>query len=118
MRTAGAFDGLLFRPRCAVATAMRSAHDRARHSDCLPVHPRAGRQQSHVLSARRGGGGARRRKAGTLYTLSTLSGCSLEDVRKATPGPAWYQLYLCRRTRRGNAALSSGPDGGLLGARR
>jgi L-lactate dehydrogenase (cytochrome) len=33
--------------------------------------------------------------AGTLYCLSTLSGCRLEDVRKATPGPAWFQLYIC-----------------------
>jgi len=32
--------------------------------------------------------------AGTIYVLSTLSGCSLEDVRGATTGPAWYQLYL------------------------
>ena len=31
---------------------------------------------------------------GTIYTLSTLSGCLLEDVKKATTGPAWYQLYL------------------------
>lgn len=33
--------------------------------------------------------------AGTIYTLSTLSGCLLEDVKRATAGPAWYQLYLC-----------------------
>lgn len=32
--------------------------------------------------------------AGTLYTLSTLSGCRLEDVAASTDGPAWYQLYL------------------------
>jgi len=32
--------------------------------------------------------------AGTVYTLSTLSGCSLEDVRAASQGPLWYQLYL------------------------
>lgn len=32
--------------------------------------------------------------SGTIYTLSTLSGCRLEDVRAATSGPAWYQLYL------------------------
>ena len=37
----------------------------------------------------------RRRIVGTIYTLSTLSGCRLEDVKKSTPGPAWYQLYLC-----------------------
>jgi L-lactate dehydrogenase (cytochrome) len=33
--------------------------------------------------------------AGTLYCLSTLSGCRLEDVRNATSGPAWFQLYIC-----------------------
>src|SRR5438034_2512554 len=32
--------------------------------------------------------------AGTIYILSTLSGCRLEDVRAATSGPAWYQLYI------------------------
>jgi len=32
--------------------------------------------------------------AGTGYTLSTISGHRLEDVRAATKGPAWYQLYL------------------------
>lgn len=33
-------------------------------------------------------------EAGTIYTLSTLSGCTIEDVRAATSGAAWYQLYL------------------------
>jgi isopentenyl diphosphate isomerase/L-lactate dehydrogenase-like FMN-dependent dehydrogenase len=32
--------------------------------------------------------------AGTIYTLSTLSGCTMEDVKAATTGNAWYQLYL------------------------
>ena len=32
--------------------------------------------------------------AGTIYTLSTLSGCKMEDVKAATTGNAWYQLYL------------------------
>ncbi len=33
-------------------------------------------------------------EAGTGYILSTLSGCRLEDVKAATPGPVWYQVYL------------------------
>jgi isopentenyl diphosphate isomerase/L-lactate dehydrogenase-like FMN-dependent dehydrogenase len=33
-------------------------------------------------------------EAGTIYILSTLSGCRLEDVKRATSRPAWYQLYL------------------------
>src|SRR5437660_7704783 len=32
--------------------------------------------------------------AGTAYILSTLSGCRLEDVKAASTGPVWYQLYL------------------------
>jgi isopentenyl diphosphate isomerase/L-lactate dehydrogenase-like FMN-dependent dehydrogenase len=32
--------------------------------------------------------------AGTAYTLSTLSGHRLEDVRAASTGPVFYQLYL------------------------
>lgn len=34
-------------------------------------------------------------KAGTTYILSTLSGTRLEEVKDASPGPCWYQLYLC-----------------------
>jgi isopentenyl diphosphate isomerase/L-lactate dehydrogenase-like FMN-dependent dehydrogenase len=32
--------------------------------------------------------------AGVGYVLSTISGCSLESVKEAISGPAWYQLYL------------------------
>jgi L-lactate dehydrogenase (cytochrome) len=32
--------------------------------------------------------------AGTAYILSTLSGTRLEEVRAASAGPCWYQLYL------------------------
>ena len=32
--------------------------------------------------------------AGTVYTLSTLSGCRMEDVKAASAGPCWYQVYL------------------------
>ncbi|HEX7139761.1 MAG TPA: alpha-hydroxy acid oxidase [Vicinamibacterales bacterium] len=33
-------------------------------------------------------------EAGTIYTLSTLSGCAVRDVKAATRGPVWYQLYI------------------------
>ena len=32
--------------------------------------------------------------AGTAYILSTFSGTRIEDVRAATTGPLWYQLYV------------------------
>lgn len=34
-------------------------------------------------------------EAGTAYILSTLSGTPLEEVKAATAGPCWFQLYLC-----------------------
>ncbi len=33
-------------------------------------------------------------EAGTICTLSTLTGTDLEEVRAATTGPCWFQLYL------------------------
>jgi isopentenyl diphosphate isomerase/L-lactate dehydrogenase-like FMN-dependent dehydrogenase len=33
-------------------------------------------------------------RAGTAYVLSTLSGCPVDDVARASSGPVWYQLYL------------------------
>ena len=33
--------------------------------------------------------------AGTIYILSTLSGTRLEEVKAASSGTCWYQLYLC-----------------------
>jgi isopentenyl diphosphate isomerase/L-lactate dehydrogenase-like FMN-dependent dehydrogenase len=50
--------------------------------------------------------------AGTIYSLSTLSGCRLEDVKKATPGPAWYQLYLCGGRDVASATVQRARDAG------
>ena len=33
---------------------------------------------------------------GTVYTLSTMSICTIEDVRAATTKPFWFQLYVFR----------------------
>jgi L-lactate dehydrogenase (cytochrome) len=44
--------------------------------------------------------------AGTGYVLSTLSGCRLEEVRAATSGPAWYQLYLLGGREAATAAIA------------
>lgn len=33
-------------------------------------------------------------KSGTICTLSTLTGTRLEEVKSATQGPCWFQLYL------------------------
>jgi L-lactate dehydrogenase (cytochrome) len=34
-------------------------------------------------------------KFGTAYVLSTLSGTPMEQVKAASSGPLWYQVYLC-----------------------
>jgi isopentenyl diphosphate isomerase/L-lactate dehydrogenase-like FMN-dependent dehydrogenase len=33
-------------------------------------------------------------EAGTIYTLSTHSSCSLEEVATGAPAPLWFQLYV------------------------
>jgi L-lactate dehydrogenase (cytochrome) len=50
--------------------------------------------------------------AGTIYSLSTLSGCRLEDVKKSTTGPAWYQLYLCGGREVASATVQRAKDVG------
>ena len=49
---------------------------------------------------------------GTIYSLSTLSGCRLEDVKKSTPGPAWFQLYLCGGRDVASAAIQRAKEAG------
>lgn len=52
-------------------------------------------------------------KAGTLYTLSTLSGSRMEDVKHATAGPAWYQLYLVGGLEAARAAIDRAKAAGF-----
>jgi L-lactate dehydrogenase (cytochrome) len=91
-----AFERIMFRPRCAVATPKCDLRTEVLGiplalpfmlgpvGSCRMFYPRGEEAASRAAGA-----------AGTIYTLSTLSGCKLEDVRTATPGHAWYQLYLC-----------------------
>jgi isopentenyl diphosphate isomerase/L-lactate dehydrogenase-like FMN-dependent dehydrogenase len=44
-------------------------------------------------------------EAGTAYILSTISGHKMEDVRAASKGPLWYQLYLLGGRAAAEAAL-------------
>src|SRR4029079_18720564 len=50
--------------------------------------------------------------AGTIYCLSTLSGTRLEEVKQATPGAAWYQLYLCGGREVGAATVRRAREAG------
>ena len=90
-----AFEAVTFRPRCAVAvpscdlrttmlgTSLPMPLILAPVGSCRLMYPRG-----EEAAARAAGG------AGIIYTLSTLSGCRLEDVAAASEGPVWYQLYL------------------------
>lgn len=51
--------------------------------------------------------------AGTAYVLSTLSGCKLEEVKNATPGPVWYQLYLVAGREIASAAIARARQAGF-----
>ena len=90
-----AFKEIYFRPRCAVATpscdlSISVLGEKFNLPFLLaPVgSSRMFYPKGEVVAAREAG------LAGTGYTLSTLSGCRLEDVKAATNFPAWYQLYL------------------------
>ncbi len=90
-----AFDKVLFRPRCAVATPSCDLSTTVLGTKLdvpfllAPVgSSRMFYPRGEEVAARAAG------KAGTVYSLSTLSGCRMEDVKAATSGPAWYQLYL------------------------
>lgn len=50
---------------------------------------------------------------GTGYILSTISGYALEQVKAATPGPAWYQLYLLGGRRAAEAAIERARNSGF-----
>jgi isopentenyl diphosphate isomerase/L-lactate dehydrogenase-like FMN-dependent dehydrogenase len=89
------FDDVLLRPRSAVATASVDLRTTVLGTPIdvpfifAPVgSSRMFYPRGEEVAARAAG------EAGTIYTLSTLSGCAVRDVKAATRGPVWYQLYL------------------------
>ncbi len=89
------FDDVSFRPRHAVAFPncdLRTTvlgHEISLPAWLAPVgYSRLMHPGGEVAAAHAAG------QAGTGYTLSTISGHKLENVRAATTGPVWYQLYL------------------------
>lgn len=90
-----AFREITFRPRGAVAAKNCDlkvrvlTHELAFPAMLAPVgYSRLMHPAGEVGAARAAG------KAGTGYILSSVSARKLEDVRAASPGPVWYQLYL------------------------
>ncbi len=91
-----AFDTVTFRPRCAVATTTCDLRTTVLGMPLsMPLRARAGRQQPHVLSARRGSRGAvLRARPGPRTSSRPSRAACMEDVAAASSGPVWYQLYL------------------------
>src|SRR5712671_310497 len=89
------FEDVTFRPRHAVAVPHCDLRTRVLGLDLslpfllAPVgYSRLMHPGGEVVAARAAGA------AGTAYILSTISGHKLEDVKAASAGPVWYQLYL------------------------
>lgn len=90
-----AFEEVSFRPRHAVAFQQCDLSTRVLGFDLslpfllAPVgYSRLMHPEGEVAAARAAGA------AGTAYILSTISGHRLEDVKAASQGPVFYQLYL------------------------
>ena len=90
-----AYEDVLFRPRSAVATRSCDLGTTVLGTTIdIPflLAPVGSSRMFYPRGEERAASAAG--EAGTIYTLSTLSGCRLEDVKAATAGDAWYQLYL------------------------
>jgi L-lactate dehydrogenase (cytochrome) len=90
-----AFRDVLFRPRGAVAVGdcdLKTrvlGHELSFPAMLAPVgYSRLMHPAGEVAAAHAAG------EAGTGYILSTISGHKLENVKAASKGPCWYQLYL------------------------
>jgi len=90
-----AFEDIYLRPRSAVALAdcdLRVSvlgHELGFPAILAPVgYSRLMHPEGEMAAARAAG------QFGTAYILSTISGHKLENVKAASNGPVWYQLYL------------------------
>jgi len=109
-----AFDDVILRPRCAVATPVCDLSTTVLGTRlALPFilaplgSSRMFYPHGEEVAARAAG------EAGTAYVLSTLSGTLLEDVRKASSGPCWYQLYLAGGRDAALAAIARAKSNGF-----
>lgn len=111
-----AFEDITFRPRQAVA--MPHCDLRTRVLGCelsLPAllapvgYTRVIHAGGEVAAARAAG------QAGTAYVLSTISGYPLEDVRAASAGPVFYQLYIMGGREAAEGALERARNAGYAG---
>jgi isopentenyl diphosphate isomerase/L-lactate dehydrogenase-like FMN-dependent dehydrogenase len=109
-----AFEDVTFRPRHAVAVPACDLRTRVLDFDLslpfllAPVgYSRLMYPGGEVVAARAAGA------AGTAYILSTISGHKLEDVRAASTGPVWYQLYLMGGRGAAESSIQRARDAGF-----
>jgi L-lactate dehydrogenase (cytochrome) len=95
VRNRAAFERLLFQPKVLVDVSKREQAtvvfgDRVETPVLLSPTGMAGLcwPKGEVAAARAA------HEAGTIYTLSTHSSCSIEEVAAEAPGPLWFQLYV------------------------
>jgi isopentenyl diphosphate isomerase/L-lactate dehydrogenase-like FMN-dependent dehydrogenase len=112
-RNAQAFEDVTFRPKTAVAlpeadlrttvlgTSLSMPIILAPVGSARLFYPRAEEQVARAAG-----------RAGTAYALSTLVGTSMEDVKAATTGPLWYQLYLVGGREVASAAIARAQKAG------
>lgn len=108
-----AFDAVTFRPRHAVAVPecdLRTCVLGTEMSMPMLLAPvgylRVMHPEGEIASARAAG------KAGVGFILSTVSGHRLEDVKAASRGQVWYQLYLTGGRAAAESALRRAMDAG------
>ena len=108
------FEDVTFRPRHAVAFPDCDLHTRILgHDLALPfllapvgysrmMHPAGELAAAQATS-----------NAGTAYILSTISGHKLENVKAASTGPVFYQLYLMGGRAAAEAAMERARNAGF-----
>jgi isopentenyl diphosphate isomerase/L-lactate dehydrogenase-like FMN-dependent dehydrogenase len=111
-----AFEEIAFRPRQAVAMSHCDLRTRVLGCDfSLPAllapvgYSRVIHASGEVAAARAAG------DAGTGYILSTISGYPLEEVKAASVGPVFYQLYVLEGREVAEAALERARQAGYAG---
>ena len=108
-----AFDDITFRPRQAVAVPACDLRTRVLGTELsMPIllapvgYLRVMHPDGEVAAARAAS------KAAVGLILSTVSGYRLEDVKAASTGPVWYQLYLTGGRAAAESAMGRAMDVG------
>lgn len=109
-----AFEEVKFRPRQVVAVSELDLRTKILGAELLfpaILAPIGYSRMMHTDGERAAAQGAG--AAGIAYILSTISGHKLEDVKSASSGPVWFQLYLVGGRPAAEAALDRAARAGF-----